>query len=159
MAHRRGAIAAAALMVITCRAGAAYAADESSATAYMERLYGQAAPGQDARFTPDIETLWYECIEWAQGDAELCPGINMFTLAPDATLSNIKIEALADNGKHARVKASFNNGKRDVVAVFSLVNDDEEGRMIEEIAADGVSLTDALKSHRKADVQRGHSTP
>jgi hypothetical protein len=72
----------------------------------------------------------------------------MFTLAPDATLSNIKIETLADDGTQARVKASFNNGKCDVVAVFSLVNDDEEGWMIEEIAADCVSLTDALRSHR-----------
>jgi hypothetical protein len=39
IAHRRGAIAAAAFMVLACVAGAAYAADASNAAAYMEKLY------------------------------------------------------------------------------------------------------------------------
>ena len=91
--------------------------------------------GQDARYSPRQDELWYMCLERAQGDYDLCPGFNMFVMTKEAKPTNLKVESVSDDGKTAEVKASFNNGERDVVVhaflggLDSLMLDADEGHL------------------------------
>lgn len=118
--------------------------EDESALAYVEKLYTQTAPGSDATYTPRQDEIYNECLERAQGEYDLCPGINMFVMAREATPTNLEIESLSDDDKTAEVKASFHNGERDVVVVISLIHDEEGGWMVEEMTSDCLTLTDAL---------------
>jgi hypothetical protein len=133
-------LAASLLCLIACSSVAA----DRSAAEYIALLYAMPVPGQDARYSPRQDELWYMCLERAQGDYDRCPGFNMFVMTKEAKLTNLNIESLSDDGKTAEVKASFNNGERDVEVVFKLVDAPDEGWLIEEITSECVTLTDAL---------------
>ncbi len=120
------------------------AAEDESAAAYVEKLYAQVALGSDATYTPRQDEIYNNCLHRAQGDYERCPGLNMFVMAEEATPANLEIESLSDDGKTAEVKASFHNGERDVVVVISLIHDEEEGWLVEEMTSGCLTLTDAL---------------
>jgi hypothetical protein len=140
----RGLLTASVLCLPASFAPPCLAADENSAAAYIEQLYAQRVPGQDAAYSPRLEKRWHACLERADGEADMCPGFNMFVMAPKAPLTNLKIEPVSDDGKTATVKASFNNGDRDVEVLIRLIYDPEEAWLIEEMTSECVTLTDAL---------------
>jgi hypothetical protein len=120
------------------------AAEQGSATDYIAALYAQPIPGENARYVPAIEKAWKDCLERTEGDADMCPGFNMFVMTKKAKPANLTVEPVSSDGNTAEVRARFNNGERDVEVVFRLVSDPKEGWTIEEMTSECVTLTDAL---------------
>lgn len=123
--------------------GAARGADET-AVAHVEALYAGEWPGKDARYSARILALWEACESRPDAEEEPCLDFDFFVMAQDYDLTDFKLEPLSDDGRIARVKASFVNLGRPTEVVFDLVHDGD-GWTIDEMTSGCETLSGLLK--------------
>jgi hypothetical protein len=120
------------------------ASAEQSAVEFVQSLYDPDYLGGNARYTPELDSLWEECERLEKQTGDACMDFSMFVMGNDFDLTDVRIEQTEGDADSAVVAAHFKNFGKDTTVTYDLKRD-ADGWMIAEMRSGCYVLSVALK--------------